>query len=253
MRFTHLLADEWYSRYLSEPAKAKAFDTTLRNSNAGTCSRSLWYDVNGYEREPMDEAGVWTTSLGTLLHQAWQEAVSLTYPTAAFEVPVRHGDLTSGHLDGLIIDDGGWRIVLELKTQGGTGFRHAVGARSGFKRKDAPLPEPNGPRHSAIRQLALNAYMADADEARLCLVAMEAVGKTHQEFSGFNRFCAEWAWERDEYTPLALAEIARFEKIAAATTLIAPEAEGKLISPPGSGSWECSYCAHQQQCLEDSE
>lgn len=252
MRFANLLAEDWVTENRASPRKPKAADTPLRNSDAGDCSRKLVYDIRGYEPEPFDEAGVWVTKLGERIHALWQAALVAQYPDAEVEYVVAN-DVTSGHLDAFVVltNEGHWRIALELKTVNGTAFRRAVGAPSG-----RGTAEAYGPRTGDTIQLALNAHMAKADEARLCYLAMEAVGKGKDGFDGYDRFCAEWTWGREGFTPIAERELARFERIiadAAKPGVPFPEYEQKIISPPGELTFPCGYCGHQARCLRDSQ
>src|SRR5258706_15979381 len=98
----------------------------------------------------MDESGIWVTNLGTIIHAAWQDALRKRFPDAivATEVKVawrspQNPDviLTSGHLDATVSEEG-WMTAIEVKTIGGVGFRQAVGAASGYRRKGSPLPTP---------------------------------------------------------------------------------------------------------------
>src|SRR6516225_8526724 len=102
----------------AEGKRPQAFDTFTRHSSAAKCGRQIAFQSLDFpESEPMDDAGHWVTTEGTWIHEKFQTAVLRRYPDAEVEVRVRHGDLSSGHIDVLVTIDG-ITICYELKTRG---------------------------------------------------------------------------------------------------------------------------------------
>ena len=101
-RFISVLADRWAED--SDDDKATALGTRFRHSDAGKCSRAIAYTAAGIPKsDPMDITGVWNTSLGTLIHEQWQEALTARFPHAEVEVKCATvGADGSGHIDAVI-------------------------------------------------------------------------------------------------------------------------------------------------------
>lgn len=277
-RFVRALADKLRAereRLGENGGKAHAREgTRLRHSDAGKCARALALGLAGFPREPIDDAGVHVMNLGTLVHDAWQAALVEQYGDAVqVEVECQVDGLdASGHIDAVFYEhyEGAgnpsiWTIAYELKTMGGFGYKMAVGERGA----------PDGPRHSALTQAALNAYAVDADELVVGVIATEAISKGAAAKKGIDdltRFAAEWTYSRDEYEPIAKAETARLQRILdlyddgqlAPTSIPDPEVpRDALVVDPSSGRWEvrdgdeivdtgstwmCGYCPHQSSC-----
>jgi len=281
-RFVSVLADRWADE--SDDDKATALGTRFRHSDAGKCSRAIAYTAAGIPKsDPMDITGVWNTSLGTLIHEQWQEALAARFPDAEIEVKCATvGADGSGHIDAVIItgpfDEDGWGKVIayELKTMGGFGFKAAVGAQ----RKGTPA---EGPRTSHLLQAALNGLAVDADEVVVGYLAKECISLNVAKRFGITddvgRFAAEWTLTREQYEPLARLEAERVAGIlglvdegllAARKTPEMPA--GAEITDPSTGEWQrtadvdndgvkdrvvvevgsewsCSYCAHQTLCV----
>jgi hypothetical protein len=138
-RFISVLVDEWADA--RDDDKPTANGTPFRHSDAGKCARAISYTAAGIPRsDPMDITGVWNTSLGSLIHEQWQEALQARWPDAEVEVTCATvGADGSGHIDAVIhmlpVDVLGtpdpsraYTIAYELKTVGGFGFKAAVGA-----------------------------------------------------------------------------------------------------------------------------
>ena len=288
-RFISVLADRWAED--SDDDKATALGTRFRHSDAGKCSRAIAYTAAGIPKsDPMDITGVWNTSLGTLIHEQWQEALTARFPDAEVEVKCATvGADGSGHIDAVIRTyvDGESEfgpplctiayelplctIAYELKTMGGFGFKAAVGAQ----RKGTPA---EGPRTSHMLQAALNGAAVDADEVVIGYLAKECISLNVAKRFGISddvgRFAAEWTLTREQYEPLARLEAERVDSILALVDdgLLAarktPEVPaGAEISDPATGewvrtadgeavevgsTWECGYCAHQSLCIETS-
>ena len=93
-------------------------------ANARACSGVRLAEIP--ESNPFDLPSDWVTSLGTLLHERWQEALQRAYPDALIEPKVQTY-LSSGHLDALVTLENGTTYSYELKTINGYGFTQAVG------------------------------------------------------------------------------------------------------------------------------
>lgn len=281
-RFASVLVDEWAMR---DDAKPTAHGTPFRHSDAGKCARAIAYTAAGVPKsDPMDITGVWNTSLGTMIHDLWQEALQRRWPDAEVEVTCSTvGADGSGHIDAVIRTyvpsdfEGGdgtidRTIAYELKTVGGFGFKAAVGAA----RKGTPA---EGPKAAHLLQAALNGRAVDADEVVVGYLAKECISATVAKRFGITddvgRFAAEWTLTREEYEPLAEAEAERVAGILALVddgTLAArksPEmppgaevtdpasgawtqhlttAEGERVLADTGSTWECDYCHYQTVC-----
>ena len=270
-RFVGVLAAAWAANI--DDNKPTAHGTRIRHSDAGKCARALAYTAADVPRsDPMDLTGAWNVTLGTKLHEAWQEALHAAYPDAEIEVKVRHDDLdASGHIDAVIRADGR-TIAYELKTIGGYGYKAAVGKA----RRGTPA---EGPKTEHVLQAALNGVGVDADEivvgylAKECISVNQATG-----LDELGRFAAEWTFTRDEFEPLAAAEKARMNGVLALLDeegLLAARKfpagllpAGAEIVDPAKGRWEardsdgaivdagtwwaCGYCPYRTVCASTS-
>lgn len=290
-RFVHLLAEKWQADNEAAGPKARAHkDARFRHSDAGACARSVALSaLDTPPSDPMDLTGVHNTSLGTIIHEAWQEVLAERYPDALIEPKVQTCDgAGAGHIDAVVtIPEGGeWIevpdtdadpggrgdfldkvIEVELKTVGGFAYKMAVGERGA----------PQGPKHEHRVQSALNAKAVDADEAVIAYLSKEAISVNaakRKNLSELARFCAEWTMTRDEYLPLAEAEEARVlgilrlldEGTLPARKIPSPELPtGAVIVDPSTGRWEvkgdagiedtgtfwaCGYCRFQTLCTD---
>lgn len=288
-RFVHLLAERWQADNNEAGPKDRAHpDARFRHSDAGACARKVAYAALDVPlSDPMDMTGVHNTSLGTVVHDLWQEVMAERYPDALIEPKVRSCDgAGAGHIDAVVtIPDGGeWIdvpaddanpsgqggfldkvIEVELKTVGGFAFKMAVGERGA----------PQGPKFEHKVQSALNAKAANADESVIAYLSKEAISVNaakKKRISELGRFCAEWTMTRDEYMPLAEAEerrIAGILELLDSGTLPARKVpspdlpSGAVIVDPASGRWEehrgealvdtgsywgCGYCSYQTLC-----
>lgn len=266
-RFVHLLVERMARANDEAGAKATAFGTRVRHSDAGKCARAIAYAAAGVPRSnPMDLPGTWVTSLGTLIHEAWQDALAEQYPDAEIEPKLRIDQLdASGHADAVLtLPDR--KILFELKTKGGFGYKLMVGERG----------NPEGPSFENVAQAALNAVAVDADEMVIGYIATEAISKPAADRKNIGellRICAEWTYQRDEFEPIAAAERARLEGILslldggelASRKIPNPEVPaGAEIVDPSKGRWEtrkdgqvvdtgtwwaCGYCSWQDVCV----
>jgi hypothetical protein len=180
----------------------------------------------------------------------------------------------SGRVDVLITltepDGTTRRIVYELKSIGGFGYKMAVGERA----------VPEGPRHSAKVQGALGALALDADDLVVGLLATEAISKgaaKRNRIPEHTRVVAEWTFPREEWEPLALAEVARMKRVlelvddGSLAPCAIPDPDiptAALVVDPNSGRWEvrqddaitdtgstwmCGYCNWQETCVAVGE
>lgn len=250
-RFVGVLADAWAAT--NDDDKPTAMGTRLRHSDAGKCSRYLGYVAAGIAKsDPMDLTGVWNVTLGSLLHDLWQQALVAKFPDSTVETTFGWDDLdASCHVDALIR----WRdpepdpdralmgttIVYELKTIGGYGYKAAVGKA----RRGTPA---EGPKREHVLQAALNGLAADADEVVIGYLAKETISASvGKGMTDLARFAAEWTMTRDEFEPLALTEKARMAgvlELVDAGDLPARKfptgtlPRGAEIVDPTTGRWE---------------
>lgn len=277
-RFVQLLAQKWAAADTAAGPKARATEQArFRHSDAGKCARAIAFAaLDLAPSNPMDLTGTWATRLGTVIHEAWQEALAERYPDALIEPKVSTvGGQGAGHLDAVIYlggdqfrpDEPKWTIAFELKSVGGYAWKMAVGDRGAAQ----------GPKHEHIVQAALNGKAVDADEIVLGYLSKEAISvgiAARKGFSELGRFCGEWSMTREEYLPYADAEERRISGILTllddgqlpARVIPSPELpKGHEIVDPSKGlwtvtdhetgamtdtgaAWNCSYCAHQDRC-----
>lgn len=279
-RFIQLLVEKLAARDAEGGDKATAFGTRLRHSDAGACARRLGYKAAGFEvTDPFDLPATWVTSMGTMLHERWQEALQEAYPEAEVEAKLRIDGLdASGHADAIVYtfpvrDDGikdyehPHRILYELKTTGGYAYKLMIGERG----------VAQGPKHEHKLQAALNGLAVDADEIIIGYLSNEAVSKNLAARAGLTelgRFAAEWSYTREEYEPWARSEVRRMTAILAVVDggklpkRIFPTPElpkGHEITDPAKGAWQvedrehkvvdvglwwaCGYCPYQSLCV----
>lgn len=280
-RWAQLLAEKWQRENEAEGPRPHAIPgTRFRHSDAGGCARKLAYKAAGIaETDPMDVTGVWNTHLGTMIHDAWQEALREAHPDAEIEVTSQAFDDGSGSMDALITIGFGMerppltgpvetRVVsYELKSVGGYAFKAAVGK----VRRGTP---PEGPKHEHVIQGSLNALAHGADELVIGYLAKETLSKSYDEVPEISRFTAEWTLTRAEYEPIARLEIERVEGILSLldggelAARKVPGTPGEIVDPAGSrwvktnavgqptdlgtvwnGSF-CSYCSHYSLCVQ---
>lgn len=282
-RFVGVLVDEWAGA--RDDDKATALGTPFRHSDAGKCARAISYAAAGIPKsDPMDIAGVWNTSLGSLVHEQWQAALQRRWPDAEVEVTCATvGADGSGHVDAVIrwqygdmlVNDGQGptrTVAYELKTVGGFGFKAAVGAA----RKGTPA---EGPKAAHLLQAAINGRAVDADEVVVGYLAKECISANVAKRFGITddlgRFAAEWTLTREQYEPLADLEAERIDGILALVAdgklaarkspemptgaeVTDPETgayevrlrteDGEVVVTDTGRTWECDYCAFQSLC-----
>ncbi len=256
---TSILVDAIHDANEAEGKRPKAFDTMFRHSDAAKCARQMAFSHLGFdETEPMDLAGEWVTTLGTRIHELWQDALGAgDYPLQEIEVKVRFDDLCSGHLDALIETKEGVRICFELKTMGSFGFDKATG----LMRKNWARKEPEGPRLSAVIQGSLNALASNADLLVIGIIGLEAMSKGYAEKVGasdLDRIMGEWHYTRSEFEPLALMELDRFRETKAWIDNgdlpprwgLNDKGYSTNLDPATDNDWNCVYCPYRSLCIE---
>ena len=262
---THLLAKEWWEK--AQTPKPTALGTPLRYSSAYACARQQSYAAfEAKVTEPVDEAGAWVMGVGTLIHEALQEAIGRQFPNAEFEVGTAHGDYLSGSCDAYIPSAdlaGIGNVLYELKTMGTYSFDKQVG----WNRMRATLGDAQGPALKAIAQAGMNALGIEKDRGIeieyvvLGSLALEALSKQKAATMGISepsRFSGEWWLTRDQWEPIAISELNRVERIAADVEngyigeRSARDDNGRDIwlDPLGS-AWQCAYCAYRTTCVAD--
>jgi hypothetical protein len=254
---TDVLARAIHREMLSAKRKAYAFPTWFRHSDAGKCARYLWFEHTATtQSNPPDVSSAWVMWIGTMLHEELQRALPERFPGCKVEPSVRHGDLSSGHVDALVTLEDGTTICYELKTLGSFGFDKAVG----WRRKNWALGIPQGPAASARLQGALNATAADADLLVIGAMGLESASKGFADKHGISeigRTVAEWHYTKAEFGPWATQELARLQsirhdlehKIVPPRTAIGDELEQITLNPNlASPPWQCQYCGHFDNC-----
>lgn len=262
-RFGHLLAARWQHTDVTDGPRPFAEPTRIRHSWSGKCAREISLHIHGAPVEPMDLAGIWTVNLGRVIHDLWGAALQAAHPDAEVEVACRVEGLdASGHADALLPD--GRRIAVEVKTIGGFGYKCAIGARGAAE----------GPRPDHLAQAAVNGLALDADEVVVVYLSREALSVAEAKRARLDetgRFCAEWTYPRDDYVPIAQAEVRRLQRILdladrgeLAPTQIPTLPRGARIVDPSTGTWEqrdrgqivdmgtswhCGYCPVQKACV----
>lgn len=269
---THLLAVEWAEK----PNKPTALGTPLRYSSAYGCARQMGYYATGANpTDPMDEGDAWAPGIGTLIHEAAQYAISRLYTTARFEVPSKLGNYLSGSCDALVsteeikdvtgIDLGGTDVLWELKTMGEWAFDKQVG----FNRRANRQDRGDGPKPEAITQAGMNALGIESGDSTIrietllmgsvCVSTMSVAKAKAMGVEGFARFGAEFRIPREQWEPMALAELGRMELIGEQIALgyvpdreALGDGEAVYLNPRGK-DWQCDYCQFRSVCVADGE
>jgi hypothetical protein len=255
--FSHLFVKKWMQENEARGKKPQAFPTPFRFSDAGKCARAMSYSSLGFEGEPFDGASTFVTGLGTEIHELVQAAISEAHPDAQFEIASKVYDLSSGHCDGIIPNTPvGDRVLYELKTMNGTAYKKSIGFTQGG------IKNPQGPRHSAVLQAALNAQANDCDTIVIGHIALEAISRQAAARVGISeahRFIAEWVIPKEVWEPLADGEVVRQlnitdeMKAGYLPTPIALDDEGREINldPDNERFWQCHYCSYRKLCVQD--
>ena len=266
---TSLLVEELHIK--SQVPKPTAKNTPLRYSSTFSCGRQQGYAAfEADPTEPMDEAGAWVTGLGTIVHEALQEAIGRRFPSAQFEVPSMIGDFISGSCDALIdtydvgTTYGGTHILYELKTMGTYAFDKQVG----WNRMRGTINNPQGPAAKAVAQAGLNALGIEGENPEIRIetlvrgsIGFEALSQQKAKnlgITGVNRFLAEFEIPRSEWEPLAIEELKRLEGFAFTIDTgylpdrWAQDDDNKFMTlDPAGRAWQCDYCAFKSVCTDD--
>jgi len=266
---TSLLVEELHIK--SQVPKPTAKNTPLRYSSTFSCGRQQGYAAfNADPTEPMDEAGAWVTGLGTIVHEALQEAIGRRFPSAQFEVPSMIGDFLSGSCDALIdtydvgTNYGGTHVLYELKTMGTYAFDKQVG----WNRLRGTINNPQGPAGKAVAQAGLNALGIEGENPEIRIetlvmgsIGFEALSKNKADnlgIQGVNRFLAEFEVPRSEWEPLALEELERLKEFASIINRDylpdrwAQDDDNEFMTlDPNGRAWQCDYCAFKSVCMDD--
>lgn len=251
------LARKWLAEEEVAGPRPYAVDgAKFRHSNAGGCARALHYEREGVERTQSDLAGHWVMGLGRLVHDAWQQAVAEELRGKGFVVEeevVCYIDEceSAGHADLLVEREDIGRIVVELKTINGVGYRSML--------------KTNKPRDSALLQGALNAHALRADELEIIYLGMENVGQKNSLAQGLpaaSRFSTTFSYTKEMFEPIAEREIDRWKWLlhledvpprqfpqGGTTQAVADPITGKLIG--GGSTWRCDYCSFRVKCVDD--
>lgn len=254
---THLWLEDQMAENQAKGKKPQAFDTPFRYSDSGKCARAMAYSSLGYEGEPFDAAGTLVTGIGTYIHELVQEAIAKRYPDAKFEIPTQTG-MASGHCDGIIKTEEYGRVLYELKTMNGTGYRRSVGLTTSGYAKNGP----EGPRYGTLLQSALNAYANECDTIIVGHIALEAVSRGMAQRNGIDdwmRFVSEFVIPKEVWEPMAASEVARqfwiVESIDAGRlperVAVGDDGEDQELYPESDKFWQCGYCSYRDQCVSD--
>jgi hypothetical protein len=273
-RFGHILAEAWMER---EHQRESTRLARYRHSDAGACARMLAYAALDVPiSDLMDQAGIFITTQGSIIHEAWQQALVAKYGGAAtIEVAVHDGD-RGGHIDAEVYqgmtptgEDSPWVTVIEGKSVGGFRFKKAVGCPPAGRVAE-------GPSYNHIIQGALGAKARNADEMVVIYWTREAISVEAAARNGFDelgRIIAEWTYDRATFTAIAEAEIARVERVLKIVDagelpkrvipdpelpqghVIVRPLEGGWVQYDGQGialrtgsTWHCNYCKYQTLC-----
>ena len=266
--FVSRIAEAWAE---GNEAPSQPEGTLWRGSWAGMCARMVAYQTLGMEKtNPPTTADYWRMGLGSVVHELLEPAIQKWLDndksvTVEEEMSVKLGEHGNGHID-MVLNSKVGKIVLELKTINGFGYKMAV-------------EKGEGPRHSHTLQGAMYAKAVDADMLVIGYLAMENISPSRARSQGLDdigRFASEWHYPKAEYMPLADQETARLEGIA-----LQAHAEGALVIPrrfahsdpdipfpaeisdPSTGrwlldnqhgkAWQCGYCDYQTRCISDGE
>lgn len=223
-----MLFEGWLDELADETTRSKAADTLMRASNAGMCTRRLWFQIDdpegGFDATAADR---WRMALGTMTHDkiedtmvpmllASQEGewVEIT-PEFTFDLSPE-GISLSGHGDLLVVDRDGKRGVVEIKTVNGYKFKVRAFNWDGG---------PHGPESYHLRQVGLAAHAVKADWVAILYISFENMGAQLMssaskdagiQLEDWDRFIAEWVFTRDELQPMIDDELRRLRLVTQA-------------------------------------
>jgi len=223
-----MLFEGWLDKIADEVTRSKAADTIMRASNAGMCTRRLWFQIDdpdgGFDATPADR---WRMALGTMTHDkieedmvpmllASQEGEWVEITTEPKFDLLDQGVSLSGHGDLLVVDKAGKRGVIEIKTVNGYKFKTRAFNWDGG---------PHGPEAYHLRQVGLAAEALDADWIAILYISFENMGAQMMgsaskdagiQLEDWDRFIAEWVFTRDELQPLIDDEVRRLKLVTQA-------------------------------------
>jgi hypothetical protein len=291
-----ILAAKWAETNDDSLRRLTMEDPRLTFSQAGKCAREMSYAVTFRDlrrsigagelddekhaemlaqiREqwgptnPMGESGFWTTGLGRMVHEPWQQMLMARFPDADVEVQSsleEHGLSCYGRADGVQED-----LCIEIKTINGYGFKMIIGARG----------VAQGPRSGHLAQVCLNAFALNCNRAKLIYLSLECLSPAELkrlargEGEEWQRFCAEWTIDRVTIEAIANREITRMKAVLERVDKgeLAPRSipdlpKGARITDPRSGAWQvsaedgavldtgntwqCGYCDFKDRCIAD--
>jgi hypothetical protein len=283
--FGPALIEYWEKIHKEGDNKPMAIEgAVFRHSWAGWCARKIEYSMRehqgeGFEAEAIAPADRWRMEMGTIVHDYWQRALQVVFPDSTIETKVgipldAHDKVSAGHADAIVTSPTYGRVMVELKSRNGFGYKMDIGNKGS---------EPAGPASSAIRQGALNARAAKCDYLVVLHLSLEAVAPGQlpaphkgQKYSPL-RMSAEWWYTKDEIDMLATHEMKRVDHIYAAVEsgVRAPRSTpdiplgGRIVDPMKS-AWQvlnadglvvqsgqlwngrfCDYCKFRDVCIEE--
>ena len=256
--FARVLIEAWKEEALSRGTLEHSVPgTTMRHSMSGKCARQIHYYLTGAEMTNLfDLPAFWSTGLGTMIHQLWQEALAKKFSDVEVEkvVHIPEAD-SSGHVDAWIPEG---KASVEVKTINGYGFK-----------KIAETDE--GPRYSDFVQCCVNAYALGADKAILIYLSLEAISKPRANklnIDEIGRIAKEFHYTPEIFNEVAEKEIQRWAVIrerGADTPRAIPDPEftkgARVVDPtngkmekdgkPAGYAWMCGYCSYQDLCASE--
>jgi len=268
--FVHRIAEAWAG---GSEAPSQPEGTLWRGSWAGMCARKVAYMTTKQEQtDPPSTADYWRMGLGSVVHELLEPAIQQWLDNddsvhVEEEVNVELGLHGHGHVDLILYSKASdEKIVLELKTINGFGYKMAV-------EKD------QGPRHSHVLQGSMYARAVDADLLVIGYLSMENISPQRAQSFGIDdigRFASEWHYTKEEFMPFAVSEEQRLEQIVLAAHADGPTSISRRfahtdpdipfpaeITDPRSGAWiqgtsfgkawQCRYCDYQTRCIADME
>jgi hypothetical protein len=259
-------------------------EARLRHSDAGRCSRHLFYKIAGVPvSDEINAESLFTFAMGDRAHEILQAAVERHFTelgaTVTHEVVLPAG-VRAGHADtciefptptALVWGDQVYevrKVLVEFKSTGGYSFSKCV--------------KEEGPKSEAYLQGALNAEAWGADLLVMVYVALDRQNRMADQVYGKGRLdldatMAEWVYTAAEFGPDARAEAARMEAVLDTDGVHAPRATFPGYGPstfianpthtPSHGMWvttgpdggvvesgtvwQCGYCPFRGRCADE--
>lgn len=266
------LSTAWFTAKTAEEQRPTVVDgQRFRPSKAGSCSQALLYKAEGVEpTDPPDMAAHWSFHMGQKVHDWFDEWAETSVPGMLLE----HQYVTQypgiGQFGGNIdayhpafkpadSDKDPVSIAVEVKSINGLGYQQVA---------------TQGPRESALLQGAINAWGVGADYLVIVNMGLQVMTENAGRKKGLShfpeqRFALEWWYPRNEFVPLAEAELARIAQaidgnggrrpldIPVMAEITNPST-GQWTELDDSGrtvnlgnTWMCGYCDYQSRCIED--